>query len=137
MRKTIFDKRIPTLFALVLIGAGIGLLTLFVQNHQLLTGNATPSDIPTDIRITNISDTSFTVTYTTQASVIGSVLFGKDKSLGQTALDERDQKSGTLTEHTVHSIVLQNLEPNTSYFFSIRSGTSIYLNNGLPYQTTT
>lgn len=137
MRNSLFNKRIPTLFALILIIIGIEILSLLVQHRLFYFSNANPSEVPKDVRITNIFDTSFTVTYTTDATVIGSVSYGKDKNVSQIALDERDQLSGVPTTHTAHSITIRNLDQKTPYYFVIHSGSSSYNNGNNAYQVTT
>lgn len=136
MKNSIWNKRIPTLIGLLVIVIGIGTTTFLVQRRVIFTGFAGPSNSPKNIRITNVSDTSFTVSFLTDAAVLGSINFDKDRNLGQTALDEREQKS-SLTPHTVHSISVKNLTPNTSYYFSITSGQDTFLQNGAAFSITT
>jgi hypothetical protein len=137
MRKSIWDRRIPTLLGLAILLTGT-IFTVFVANKkQLTTVNALNSSQPQNVRITNISDTSFTVSYTTESKVTGSVNFGKDNTLGQNALDDRDQAKKTVNEYMIHSITVKNLEPSTKYFFSITSGRQIYTTNGKNFEVTT
>jgi hypothetical protein len=137
MKRTIWDKRIPTLLGILLIVIGIGFTSFLVKQGVIVIGNATPSDSPQNVRITNITDNSFTVSYNTDAQAIGSLNYGKDQNLGQTALDDRDQQTGAVTSHKIHSITVRSLSPVTKYFFSISSGQDKYLNNGVPFETTT
>ena len=137
MRKTIWNKRIPTILGILFIAISVGITSFLVKQGTLFVTKASPSSAPKDIRITNVSDTSFTVSYTTDGSVPGSINFGKDKNLGQTLLDDRDQSQGLLSPHSIHSITLKNLTPQTSYFFIIISGQDTYLNNNSPFQATT
>jgi hypothetical protein len=137
MKNTVWDKRIPTLLGLVLILIGVGVTSFLVSKGIIFFGNANPSSNPKNVRITNITDSSFTVSYSTDASVAGSVNWGKEQTLGQIALDERDQQSESLVNHKVHSITVSNLSPSTKYYFSITSAQDKYLNNGSPYEVTT
>ena len=121
MKHNIWDKRIPTLFGILLIVLGIGATVFLAQKNVTFKGFAVPSELPKNIRISNVTDTSFTVSFTTDADVISSINFGKDKNLGQTALDERD-RTGTINSHTLHSITVKNLASQTTYYFSIISG---------------
>ncbi len=136
MKNNIWNKRIPTILGLFLILIGIGLTTFLAQKGVNIIEFASPSDSPKDIRITNVSDTSFTVSFVTDADVLASLNFGKDKNLGQTVLDERNQ-NGSLSPHTVHSIMIKNLAPNTTYYFSIISGQDTFLQNGIPFTVKT
>lgn len=137
MRKTIWDKRIPTLLGILLIAIGVGVTSFLVNKGIILTGQASPTTNPQNVRITNITDNSFTVSYNTDAQVMGSLIYGKDQNLGQTALDDRDQQTGTLINHKIHSITVRNLSSVTKYFFSITSGQDKFLNNGAPFETVT
>ncbi len=137
MNKSIWNKRIPTLLGVFLIVVGIGVTSFLVEKGVIVVGNASPSSSPQNVRITNITDSSFTVSYSTDASVIGSLNYGSTSTLGQTALDDRDQQTGTLSNYSIHSITVRNLSPQTKYYFSITSGQNTFLNNGLPFQVVT
>lgn len=130
----LWNKRIPTLFGLIAIVAGIAITSFLTKQGTLLTGNASPSDAPQNVQISNVSDTSFTVAYTTSDSVIGSLNYGETSSMGTTAIDDRDK---TPTPHKSHYITVKNLKPQTQYYFSIISGTNTYLNNGTFYSIKT
>ncbi len=135
MRKTLWQKRIPTLLGLLLIMIGIALTTYLVGTGTIVTTKAGPTETPQDVRITNLSDNSFTVSYTTEAQVIGSLNFGKD-SPGETTLDDRDI-NGDVTSRLVHHITVKNLEPETQYYFSITSGSKTFMQGNSPYKVST
>lgn len=135
MRRTIWDKRIPTLLGLFIIVVAIGVTSYLVGQNTFFQGRATPTLNPQNVRITNISDTSVTISYTTAGFVLGTLNFGKDANLGQTITDDKDKDQ--IKEHKIHSFLLNNLSPSTKYFFAIVSGQQSYLNNGIPYEITT
>jgi len=137
MNHSMWNKQIPTLLALVVIVFGVLVTTYLVESGVIYTGRASQSTTPQDIKITNITDNSFTVSYTTTQETPGIVSFGKDTTLGQNALDERDSRADSFSPYTSHHITVKNLTPNTQYYFSIVNGGSTYLNNGAPYQTAT
>ena len=132
MRRTIWSKRIPTLLGILFIAIGIGITTYLVKSGVILTIKADPTDTAQNIRISNVTDKSFTVSFTTEALVIGSINFGKDKNLGQTALDDRDRKEA-LREHKIHYITVKNLDFSTNYYFSITAGSKEFLQKGEPF----
>ncbi len=136
MKNSFWNKRIPTLLGLLLITLGIGLTTFIVNKETLLQINATSTQQPQNVRITNIKDTSFTVSYTTKDKISGSVNYGKDQSLGLTALDIRDKQS-EVKDYLIHNIEINNLTPLTKYYFTIISGQNTYLNHNQPFQVTT
>ncbi len=137
MRQTIWNKRIPTLFGLILLVSGVFATSYLTQKSGILFGFAAPSNNPENIRITNVSDTAFTVSYTTQDTVLGTLSYGTDQKLGKLGLDDRDQQTGVPIEYRVHYITVKDLKPKTTYFFSILSGTGTFLNQNSPFSITT
>lgn len=137
MRNNIWNKRIPTLLGLVLIIIGIATTSFLVNKGVIFVTKAGPSQDPQKIKITNISDNSFTITYTTEDKVFGSVNYGINDTFGQTALDDRDSLSKSVVPHNIHSITLNNLDPATTYYFSITSADNKFLDNNKPFSVTT
>lgn len=135
MKKSFWYRRIPTLLGLLIISIAIGITTFIVGKPTFFTGNASPSAVPSQIRISNISDSQFTVSYVTDSPILGTLNFGKDPRLGKVITDAKDQ--GSVKPHQIHSFTVKNLLPSTKYFFSIISGQDTYLNNGAPYEVTT
>lgn len=136
MRNGIWNKRIPTLFGIFAIVIGIGVTSFLVKQGSILVGQASPSDIPQNVKISNISDASFTVSYTTDSTVLGSLNYGDNVNLGKTILDDRDQGQIVTSRHT-HVITLKNLTPKTTYLFSITSGQNTFLDNGSLFKAKT
>jgi hypothetical protein len=137
MRKKFWDKRIPTLFGILLITIGVGITTFLVNQGVLFKSNASLTQQPQNVRITNITDNAFSVSYSTEDQIIGSLNYGVDAKLGNPALDDRNQQTGTLTPYRVHNITVRNLKPQTQYYFSITSGQENYLNGEKPFEVTT
>ncbi len=138
MKNSILNKKIPSLIGFLLIILGIGMTTFLVKGSNSYQINAGPGSEPKKIEISNISDTSFTVTYTTDASVIGTINFGEDPSiLDQLSLDERDQLSQIINKYQSHSITVNNLKPNTTYYFTITSDDKIIKDNNSSFKITT
>lgn len=135
MKNTIWQKRIPTFFALLILIIGVGATSFLARNGALFVGKASQSETPQNIRISNINDSSFTVSYTTSDKVPGGILLSKDGN-SQTILDDRDQSSDINTYYT-HHISLRGLSPLKTYEFSIISGQSTFMDNGSPFKTTT
>ncbi len=136
MNKSVLNKRIPTLLGLIIIIFGLSVTTLLTNKATFLQSNATENKQPQDVRITNISDNSFTVSYTTVSMESGFVKYGSTGSLDQTAFDDKDTTQ-KLQTHIVHSITLNNLNPDTKYYFSINSGGETYLDNNNNFEITT
>ena len=136
MRNTIWQKRIPTLLGILFITIGIGITTYLIKTGVLFTTKAGPSEDPHNVRITNITDSSFTVSYTTANKVVGSVNYGRDQDLSQITLDDRDE-NGTVSNFSIHYITVKNLEPQTTYYLSINSGGETFTQDGSLYRIQT
>jgi len=131
------DKKIPTLLVVLVLIAGVIVTSILVQKKVIIFQNAAPSENPQNLRITNITDNSFTVTYTTDANVVGSVsLIGSDGKT-QIILDDRDQPNGTPNPYNVHSISAKELSASSRYTFSILSGSTNYINGDKPFSINT
>ncbi len=137
MKKSFWNKKIPTLLGLILITIGIGVTSYFIKQGVFYIIKATPTNNPQDVRITNITDSSFTVSYSTKEKVLGSLNYGENEALNKKVLDDKDQQSGNLTPKIIHNITVRNLKPSTKYYFSITSGNETYLNNEIPYEILT
>lgn len=137
LRDNIWNKRIPQIYGLFFLV--LSTVTIFwLSGNMILFGTkAAAGSTPKNVKISNISDTSFTVSYITDDKVVGSVVYGKDTKLGNVALDDRDQQLGQPIPNRVHHISVQRLSPSAKYYFSIVSGTITYNNGSSPYEVST
>lgn len=136
MKQTIFDKRIPTIFGIFVIFIGIIATSFFTQKRIPFISKASTAETPQNIRISNISPTLFTLSFTTPGSVFGSVIYGPNDKMENTATDNSDENKNVAPK-TLHVITIKNLIPQTQYFFSIVSGETTFLDNGKPFAITT
>lgn len=137
MRNTIWEKRIPTLLGIFFIGISVILTSILVKQGVIFIGKAAPVYTPRNVRITNVTDSAFTVSYFTDEKIVGSINYGKDQKYGQVARDDRDQQAGSLTPYKIHNITLRNLSPLTKYYFSITNGDETFLNNDVAFEAST
>jgi len=129
--------RLPTILGLILVlGAIVGGVSLIKKGPTLFL-KASPTLTPNQLKITNLTENSFTVSWFTDQATSGFVKYGADNNLSFTSADDRDQLSGKTGEFFTHHITVKNLKPSTNYFFKIGSGGKIFDNNGQPYQITT
>lgn len=136
MKNTFWDKRIPTILSVTLIGISIVITSILVKNSTVFVSRADITESPQNVKITNILDTSFTISFVTEAESIALVNFDRSENLGQTAIEDRDQKE-VIRPRKIHNFTLKNLRPDTRYFFTITSGDNTFFNNNLPYETRT
>jgi len=133
MIKQIVNFRIPSLVGILLLLIGVGMTSYLVEQGIIFEGRAAQEKTPSNIAITNVTPTSFTVMYTTQEPVPGTLSYGTEKDGTNVALDDRNASEGRSTPFTVHQITVRNLRPATTYYFKIISGDAVFLNNNEPY----
>ncbi len=112
-------------FTLVLLLLGIP-LTVFAawQTVQLLSRGAGDST-PSDVVISNVSTSSVTVGWVTDASVDGAVVVVENGTDSSQVIDKRGDEN-----RKNHYVELSDLEPNTTYSFAIVSGGERYTSEG-------
>jgi len=86
-----------------------------------------------EVKVTNLRDTSFTVSWSTDVAATGWVNYGTSPSLGQTAYDDR----GADAIGKSHHVTLQGLSPETTYYFGVVSGVTVDDHRGSCYQVAT
>jgi hypothetical protein len=136
-RNRILNKKLPSYAGFFVLLATFGVILLLSGNAFVFVSRATVGSDPKDIQISNISDSSFTISYTTDASAVGTISYGLDPSTPNIALDTRDQQASQAANYQVHFITVSNLAPATTYYYVIDSGSEKTENNGAPFQITT
>ncbi|MDO8270141.1 MAG: hypothetical protein Q7T54_05745, partial [Candidatus Levybacteria bacterium] len=126
MKKGLFNRRIPTVIALVILTVIVGISTLLIQSGVFYVGKAAPDTQPQNFAITNITDTSFTATFTT-TGLVDAVLSINSASTGNSiTLDDRDKKTGAQNKYYSHHITVPNLSVETTYIFKLIVGGKEY-----------
>ncbi len=121
MKKGLFNRRIPTLFALLGLIVVIAISTVLIQSGVFYVGKAAQDGIPRNVFITNVTDTSFTVVFTTTALSEAVITMNEVQTGNSVTLDDRDKKSGAKNKYYSHHITIQNLKPTIKYSFKILS----------------
>lgn len=130
-------KHLPTIIGLLLVLVAIAGGVVLIKKGPNLFIKASTSLTPKQLKLTNISDNSFTVSWLTDEKTSGFVKYNTDNNLSFTAQDDRDQLSGQTGNYQTHHITIKNLKTFTVYFFKIGSGGKIFDNDNQPYQITT
>lgn len=123
--------KIPTIIVLVILIIGVVVSVFLVRNPQIFRLGASGEITPKDVRITNITESSLTVSWTTDKETSGAVSYGKSEALGKTVLNETEGQT------FIHSAVLTGLDSNTKYFIKINSSDTLFDNNGIPWEAST
>ena len=142
LKKSIWQKQLPTLLGLgiLIIALIVGVVVFTVGGGAgVFAPRATAQSTPKKIKITNVTDTGFTVSFLTDAKVPGFVKYGNDpKKLKSQASDDRDQLSGTIGNYQLHHITIRGLKPATTYYYLIGTGSgATFDNQGKPFAITT
>lgn len=132
-------KRIPTIIGLLLLIVGAISGVVFINQGTNFLPRAAPEYAPQKVKITNVSENGFVVSWITQDPTIGFVKWGETaSSLNTTTTDDRDQLAGSSNEYRTHYISIQNLKPGATYYFKLGSQKNqLYDNNGQPFSITT
>ena len=132
-------KQIPTILGLlILFVALISGVLLFGQGTGVFAPRATPQTTPKNIRISNVTDKTFTISFYTDESTVAFVKYGEEKkSLDKQASDDRDQLSGVVKDYRLHHITVRNLDPARDYHYVLGTGSNTFDNDGQPYKITT
>ncbi len=120
--------QIPTIIALLFLIAGVAAGVLSVQTEQVDEISASGNPAPKNVRVSNISDSSASISWTTEGETNGFVVWDDDETLGQKTLDQNYTKGYT------HSLEINNLNPSRKYYFEIISAGKRSDNNGIPWQ---
>lgn len=81
---------------------------------------------PQSVRIVNVTNNSFSVSWVTDKPTIGAINWGESQSLGSTQVESNNQTN-------VHLANISNLNPNTTYYFKILSSGQEFDNSGIPW----
>jgi len=135
------ERKIPTIIGLLLVCAVIIIFKFGFERISPLLTKASATITPTNVTVSNISDTTYTVTWITKEPTTGSIRL--DGALPNSFFfDERISGAGSNTQlttetYTTHVVTVRNLKPDTLYKFSIVSNGFSYTNNGKPYEIQT
>lgn len=124
--------KLPTILGIIILSAGLFAGVLLINSRQVFKLGAKVEPIPKDIRITNITESSFTVSWTTEVESRGFVKWGKkDKLFNQTAREE------TAKAGLIHSTTIISLDSDGTYYFNINSNGKDYDNEGISWSVKT
>lgn len=138
-KKSLLDRTFPTLIGLAILIGGLTAGVFFLGDITMFAPRATPQTTPKQIKITNLTDSSFSVSFMTDETTTGFVKYGtKPNQLSQQAGDDRDQLAGAVSSYTTHHITVRNLQPQTTYYFTLGTASkAAFDNNGQPFSVTT
>ena len=130
MRK---KNKIPTILVIIILLVGIFAGVYYLNTKQIFRIGASATAQPKDVKISNISDNSATVSWTTDSQTSNFLAWGESEE----ATSKIEQENATGEKLFTHYISLSGLKPSTNYFFKINSGGTNFNNNGVPWKFTT
>jgi hypothetical protein len=140
-KKNLLKKQIPTLLGLgvLVIGLVVGVGFLSMGGNLSFAPRASAEETPKKIKITNLSDSGFTVSFLTDGKTSAFVKYGEsENSLKSQVGDDRDQLSGTVGSYNLHHVTVRGLSPNTTYYYTLGTGSgSTFDNQGSPFSIKT
>jgi len=129
MRRNI---KLPTILGIFILLISIVAGIYLINSKQVFKLAADVEALPKNVRVSNITDSSVTITWTTDIESSGFVKWGKSElSLSKIAQEEGTEKN------TVHSASLMGAEVAEDIFFKINSNGNDYNNGGIPWRAKT
>lgn len=119
------EIRIPTLLVLFILIVGLGSLIFLMENVWSFFAWSNSATNPKNISISNITDSTLTVSWQTDKPTTGAITYREKGLLNPQflALDNRDT-SGVSPDHQLHYVTLRGLKPDLDYEIEIVSGKS-------------
>jgi len=129
--------RIPTFIGILLVTLLAGAVIYLFESYSRRPGQASGSVIPTNVSVTNITDTGFSVVWTSATPATGTIKLLSPKRTPSAFFDDRDT-TGKLKNYTTHMVTIRSLAPATLYTFQILSnGKNFTTGATKPYNVTT
>lgn len=137
------ERKIPTLIGILLVFGAVFIFSLAFDTLKTtpLFSRASPSVAPKHVMFSNITDTSFAVSWLTDTKATGAIIVDGD-GIG-TSYDERDEtdatssKIPTLGSYMIHSVIVRNAHAKTAYHIRILSQGSVFQDGLKPFTVTT
>ncbi len=131
-------RTLPTLLGLLLLMGGAVVGVVGIRQGQTWLAKASPEEQPKEVRITNLSDQGFSVSWITDTAVRGFVKYGDaGGALPSVAEDEKDEGKSSQGTYEIHYVNIKGLKGATAYEFKIGSGKRLYDDSGRPFATNT
>jgi len=124
---------------LLIIGSLFLLFAVPISAYLIIRGTTTTrieaeaKTTPTNIRITKLSEDSFTLEWETEAEFAGYIFYGPSPET-MTLLGQDKKGNSKFKKHTV---VVTKLEPNTTYYYIVVSENDKYQSEGKPFEVKT
>lgn len=130
-------RKIPTLLGLIVLMGGLVGGIIMVNSRQQVMTKVAASPTPQGVAVSNITDRSFTVSWTTTFPATGFIKLMPQGKPERIILDDRDKDKGSQNKRTVHYVVVDSLTASEAYKFVIGGDSSQFDQNGSPFSVWT
>jgi hypothetical protein len=130
--------KIPTIVGIILTVLIVGIIAVTTEYYLRTTTTASGSIQPANVQITNISDSMFTISWTTQLPATGVVSVSSAKGT-QILFDDQDSNAAQTGskqgqgQYVTHSVTFRAASPDTDYAITILSNGKKNVNGSAPY----
>lgn len=126
------NLKLPTILGLIILVFGVVTGVMLINSRQVFRIGASIENTPKNIRVSNITNNSATVSWTTDKETTGFVKWGKSiNATSKVSLEEGSVKS------YVHSVNILGIDSNSQIYFKINSEGTDYDNDGLGWNLKT
>lgn len=125
-------SKIPTILGIFILTIGLFAGVVLLKNNQIFKIGASPTITPKNVRVSNISDSSVTISWVTEDQTVDFISYGTGQDLNTVVYESDDEQ-----KYFTHSITVTGLDAQTTYGYKINSDGTNFDNNGIPWQFTT
>lgn len=131
--------KIPTIVGILMVVLIVSALAVGSESYFRTATTASGSIQPANVQITNVTDTTFTVSWTTQLPATGALSVASSKGT-QILFDDQDTANTIQTtgskgqgQYVTHSVTFRAAVPDTDYSITILSNNKKNINGDAPY----
>lgn len=128
--------KIPTIIGLLLVICVVGVVIFFTEANLRSPSGASESISPAQVKITNVSDSTFTISWVTQAKTTGTVLVSSAGKSNKIYYDQRDS-GGKLGSYVTHMVTVRDANALTQYSMKILSNGRQFQDEDKPFEIKT
>lgn len=130
MRQSFWDKRFPTILGLFIISIALVTLTYATKSQQLFELGAAGPLTFEDIRVSNQTGTSLSISFQTSKTTGATLRLGETLDSASTLFDDRDEIGSEIGQYKMHHFTAKNLRPGQQYRFSLLVQSTTFDNEG-------
>ncbi len=125
-------NKIPTIVGIIILLIGTFAGVFFLRTTQIFKIGASATATPKDVRVGNLTDSSATVSWITEAQTADFITYAETSNVN-IVINESENGQKYFT----HSVTITGLKASTNYFYKINSEGTNFDNNGVAWQFTT